>query len=45
MLSTCQQLVYGVKLRAVAHVLVDIQDIGQNTEDVGKNQWVKQLEC
>lgn len=35
MLSSRQQLVYGVKLRAVAHVLVDVQDVGQNTEDMG----------
>lgn len=36
MFSTCQQLIYGIKLWAVSHVLVDIQDIGQNTEDAGK---------
>ncbi len=28
-----QQLVYGIKLRAVAHILVHIQDIGENTEE------------
>lgn len=32
MLSAGQQLVYGIELRAVPHVLVDVQDVGQNTE-------------
>lgn len=36
MFSTCQQLIDGIKLWAVSHVLMDIQDIGQNTEDVVK---------
>lgn len=37
MLSSRQQLVYGVELRAVAHVLVDIQDVGQNSEELGED--------
>ena len=32
--SACQQLIDGVKLWAVAHVLVDIQYVSQNTENV-----------
>lgn len=38
MLSSRQQLVYGVELRAVAHVLVDIQDVGQNSEVCGERR-------
>lgn len=33
-LSACEQLVDGIKLWAVAHVLVDAQYVGQNTENV-----------
>lgn len=32
--SACQQLIDGVKLWAVAHVLVDVQNGGQNTENI-----------
>ncbi len=40
MFSPCQQLIYGIKLRAVSHVLVDVQDVGQNAEDLRKTLWV-----
>lgn len=30
-LSPCQQLINGIKLRAVAHVLMDFLDVGQDT--------------
>lgn len=41
MFSACQQLIYGIKLWAVSHVLVDVQDVGQNAEDLGENTWGK----
>lgn len=40
MFSTCQQFIYGIKLWAVSHILVDIQDIGQNAGDLGKMPWL-----
>lgn len=40
MFSTCQQLIYGIKLWAVSHVLVDVQYVGQNAEDLGENKSV-----
>lgn len=42
MFSTCQKLIYGIKLWTVSHVLVDVQDVGQNAEDLVKNTWGKQ---
>lgn len=39
--SACQKLIYGIKLWAVSHVLVDVQDVGQNAARRTKSKQTK----
>lgn len=36
MFSSCEQVIKGIKLRAVSHVLMNIRDMGQYTGEIKK---------